>query len=131
MVLIVDDDQDSRQLLRAGLLEGGFEVREAATLHDAMAIFETPDGLVDAVLLDVRLPEGGGIDFLRLVKPRYPNTSFVMVTSSGEVLDGVAAMKAGALDYLLKPVEMSSLLQVTQRAVSAGQAARELAVRRA
>ncbi|MBI5493987.1 MAG: sigma-54-dependent Fis family transcriptional regulator [Deltaproteobacteria bacterium] len=130
-VLVVDDDPDMRNLLRAYLTGAGFEVLEAGTPDAASEILEEAEDVVDATLLDVMLPQRDGIELLRALKPKRPHMSFVMVTGSSDVLHAVAAMKAGAMDYLLKPVEKTALLQVAARAVGASRAARELAARRA
>ncbi len=129
-ILVVDDDQDTRNLLKAYLVAAGFQVLAAGAPDEAWTVLDAADDVVDAVLLDVGIPQGGGVEFLKVLRRKRPHVSIVMVTASPKVDDAVAAMKAGAMDYLLKPVERMALLEVSLRAVQAAQNARELAVRR-
>ena len=112
-VLVVDDDPDLRHVLRSFLTHDGYQVLEAGSgpqarkhLHD-----------VDAVLLDVMMPEESGLDVLGDVRKQLPHLSVVMVTASHDVTDAVRAMKMGAFDYLLKPVRRAELVEVVRGAV--------------
>ncbi len=108
-VLIVDDQEGMRQLLRA-LLESHYHISEAdsgAALHKAMEL-EQPD----LVLLDMRLPDANGLDLVEEIKKRRPGLRVVIVTGYASVDTAVEAIKRGANDYMPKPFtpdELSSM----------------------
>src|SRR5437867_7022082 len=96
-------------LAEEALTSEGFEVRTADTLRKARTEFNaaTPDVLV----LDRRLPDGDGIDFLKTVRAQEPpSTAILVVTAYGDVENAVEALKAGASDYLTKPVQLTDLI---------------------
>src|SRR5687767_12568063 len=101
-LLLVDDDRTFAALAASVLRQEGFRVTVAHALHDARAALarEAPD----VVLLDRRLPDGDGIDFLPEVRTQFPDTSVLLVTAHGDIASAVEAIKAGARDYLSKPV---------------------------
>jgi len=108
-VLIVDDERVFCMLAEEALTSEGFEVRTADTLRKARTEFNaaTPDVLV----LDRRLPDGDGIDFLKTVRAQEPpSTAILVVTAYGDVENAVEALKAGASDYLTKPVQLTDLI---------------------
>ncbi len=108
-VLVVDDERSFRLLAEEILASEGFEVRTAATLARARAELEksTPD----VVILDRRLPDGDGIDFLRALGAEESSSPVVIVvTAHGDVGNAVEAMRAGAADYLTKPVPVADLV---------------------
>jgi len=121
-ILIVEDEQVLRESM-AELLRGeDFEVLEAANgmiAHDLL--LNTP---VDVILSDVRMPEVDGITLLGHVQRIAPQTPVIMVTAYGTVESAVAAMRAGAVDYLLKPVQFDEVLLRVQRALQFGELTR-------
>jgi DNA-binding NtrC family response regulator len=121
-VLIVEDEQVLRESL-AELLRGeDYEVLEAANgkiAHDTL--LKTP---VDVILSDVRMPEMDGMTLLGHVQRIAPQTPVIMVTAYGTVESAVAAMRNGAVDYLLKPVQFDDVLVRVQRALQFGEMAR-------
>ncbi len=123
-ILVVDDDRLLRWSLARRLAEEGFEVGEAATLGEAEAALEgeTPD----LVLLDHRLPDGSGLEAIPRWRADHPETAIVMLTGHASVDRAVRAIKAGAFDYLAKPVEIEALLAVVRRALETTRLRREL-----
>ncbi len=108
-VLVVDDEAVFRVLAEEALTSEGFEVRTAESLKKARAEIEraTPD----VVILDRRLPDGDGIDFLKTVRPDDSSaTVVIVVTAYGDVENAVEALKAGASDYLTKPIQLTDLI---------------------
>src|SRR5437867_6533574 len=96
-------------LAEEALASEGFEVRTADTLRKARGELNaaTPDVLV----IDRRLPDGDGIDFLKAVRAQEPpSTVVIVVTAYGDVENAVEALKAGASDYLTKPVQLTDLI---------------------
>ncbi len=114
-VLVVDDDRAVRSALRVNLRKAGMEVTLAESAERALELLAgTP---VDVILTDVRMRGMGGIELLRTVRPLYPDAQVVVMTGYGNVDDAVAAMKAGAADYIIKPVSKAELLMILDRAM--------------
>ncbi len=114
-VLVVDDDRAVRAALKVNLAKAGLEVTLARSAEDALSLLETQP--VDLILTDVRMPGMGGLELLEAVRPRWPEIEVVVMTGYGNVDDAVAAMKAGAADYIIKPVSKAELLVIIERAL--------------
>ncbi len=117
-VLIVDDEPDIRELLEITLSRMGLQTRSAATLTEAVALLEsdTPD----LCLTDMRLPDGNGIDLVTHIQTRYPQLPVAVITAHGSVDAAIAALKAGAFDFISKPVELENLRSLVLSALEAG-----------
>ena len=113
-VLVVDDEPLVRRSTKRLLTDQGYEVLTAATATEGQKAFE--DARPQIVLLDVRLPDGSGLDILPKLRKIDPSVQVVIVTAVGEPKDIVLAMKQGATDYLKKPYELSELLHAVQSA---------------
>jgi two-component system response regulator AtoC len=107
-VLIIDDEPALCQILAVVLTKAGFFVDVASNLAAARARLARGD--VDIALCDVNLPDGNGLELLREANGSALDTSFVMITGSSLVSNAVEALRAGAHDYLLKPVNNEELL---------------------
>jgi two-component system response regulator PilR (NtrC family) len=114
-VLVVDDDRAVRNVIEVLLPKAGYEVASASSAHEAVDLLERR--AFDLVLTDVRMPGASGIELLERVRKRWPDAVVVVMTGYSSVEDAVAAMKAGAADYLIKPVGRDELLLVLQRAL--------------
>jgi DNA-binding NtrC family response regulator len=101
-ILVVDDDAGFRSLLTTILRGEGYEVSEAASVQEARVARGQP---FDAVLTDLRLPDGDGLQVLRWFREHSPGTPVIVITGFGAVPTAVEAMKLGALDYLTKPLK--------------------------
>lgn len=112
-LLLVDDDRTFASLAAAALRAEGFEVEIARSL------FETRRALArtspDLVVLDRRLPDGDGLDIVEEVRQRLPQAAILMVTAHGDISSAVDAMRAGATDYLVKPIELTDLIVKARR----------------
>jgi DNA-binding NtrC family response regulator len=116
-VLIVDDEPNIIKAIKRLLHKEGLELLSAETGAQALSILENT--LIDVMLLDVMLPDINGLDVLRHAKQIDPETVVVMMTGHGTIKSAVAAMKAGAFEYLTKPFEDNDLIPLTiRRAVS-------------
>lgn len=114
-ILIVEDESVLRQSLAELLREESYEVVESP---DGKAAYETVlDRPVDLVLSDVRMPEMDGVTLLNHLQKIAPQTPVIMITAYGTVESAVSAMRAGAYDYLLKPVQFDDVLLKVQRAI--------------
>lgn len=105
-LFIVDDDELVRDALTSSF-ERGFDVESFATAEAALEAL--PGRPPDLVLLDLGLPHMDGIDALRLIKERQPGTLVIVITAFEEVEKIVSAMKAGAYDYIVKPLELRTI----------------------
>jgi two-component system, NtrC family, response regulator AtoC len=109
-VLVVEDEADLRELVGESLSAAGFAPTLVGTAAEALARLEgfAYDGLV----VDLRLPDADGMDVLNAALDRYPAMLAVMVTGFGGVNEAVAAIKRGALDFLIKPFQLGQLARI-------------------
>ncbi len=108
-LLIAEDEKLLRMNLRDSLSEAGYEVTEAASGMDAWRLVEREGPAI--VLADVRMPGMDGLELLQRTRAAYPATEVVIMTTYASVKDAVAALKAGAADYVVKPFEMDEFLE--------------------
>ena len=114
-VLIVDDEISTRKLLVAMLREAGVRCKTAACADEGLNVLETES--VDAVLSDLQMPGVSGMQFLAQVRPRYSHLAFLMITGVDDIQVGVEAMKRGADDYLVKPLQIEVVMASLERAL--------------
>lgn len=114
-LLILDDEEDLRSILAQRLARRGYEIMEAGTAQEGMALLQ--ENIFEAVLLDIRLPDGDGLELLQEIKRRQPDLQVVMLTGHGTLESAIEAMKAGAYDYLTKPCNLSELEITLQKAL--------------
>jgi two-component system, NtrC family, response regulator PilR len=114
-VLIVDDEADIRELLSMALSRMGLSVDAAGTGFEAEQFLQRHR--YDLCLTDMRLPDGNGLDLLDHVSRHYPSTPVAVITAFGSAENAVAALKAGAFDYIAKPVALSQLRALVQSAL--------------
>jgi two-component system response regulator PilR (NtrC family) len=106
-VLIVDDEADIRELLSLTLQRMGLETDCAAGEFEATQLMQKHG--YDLCLTDMRLPDGDGLKLLEHVGQHYASTPVAVITAHGSAENAVAALKAGAFDYLAKPVSLNQL----------------------
>ena len=111
-ILIVEDDDSEREALARVLRLEKYQVVAARSIAEAQEL--SVDG-VDLVISDLCLRRESGIDLLRRWKPKHPNTPFLFVTAFGTIQTAVDAIKLGADDFLLKPVDPVQMLDLVQR----------------
>jgi two-component system alkaline phosphatase synthesis response regulator PhoP len=107
-LLLVEDEPGLVMTLTDRLLAEGYEVDSATTAPQGLEL--ASNGGFDAILLDVMLPGGNGLDVCRTLRQRGVQTPILMLTAKGQVVDRVVGLKLGADDYLVKPFEMAELL---------------------
>ena len=115
-VLVVDDEADIRELLGMTLTRMGVESHGAATREEALALLAANH--YDLCLTDMRLPDGDGLTVLEYVTQHHPHTPVAVITAHGSTENAVAALKAGAFDYLAKPVSLEQLRALIQSALN-------------
>jgi DNA-binding NtrC family response regulator len=106
-ILIVDDEAAQRELLEGFVAPLGFEVSCVGNAEDALQHIR--DEPVDMVLLDVRLPGMSGLDALPEIRGLSPELPVLLITAYGDLRQAIAAVKGGAVDYLVKPVDLNEL----------------------
>jgi two-component system, NtrC family, response regulator PilR len=114
-VLVVDDEADLRELLQITLISMGFDVDLAANLGEAKRLL--PQHKYALCLTDMRLPDGSGIELVEHISRQEEAMPVAVITAFGSAENAVAALKAGAFDYLSKPVALDSLRALIRSAV--------------
>lgn len=99
-ILIVDDEERFRELLSRIISLEGFNVIQAKNVREGYK--QLNNELIGVVVLDVKLPDGNGLDMLERIKKEYPLIEVIIITAFGTIQDGVNAMKQGAFDYITK-----------------------------
>jgi two-component system response regulator PilR (NtrC family) len=115
-VLVVDDEPDIRELLELTLVKMGLDVETAGTIDAAKARLR--DGSYQLCLTDMRLPDGEGLELVRHIAAQAGDLPVAVITAHGSAENAVAALKAGAFDYVSKPVGLEQLRALVKSALS-------------
>jgi two-component system, NtrC family, response regulator PilR len=115
-VLVVDDEPDIRELLELTLLKMGLGVASAGTIGEAKERLK--DERYDLCLTDMRLPDGEGLELVRYIASLGADLPVAVITAHGSAENAVAALKAGAFDYVSKPVGLDQLRALVRSALS-------------
>ena len=122
-ILIVDDDKNTRDGLQRAL-QRNYTVRTAESADAALAVF-AQEPQVALMLSDLRMPGTDGLGLLRYVRKHYPQTVCVLLTAYGTVENAVEAMRQGAFDFLMKPVNLDHLDMLVAQALRSRNAAQD------
>jgi two-component system response regulator PilR (NtrC family) len=114
-VLVIDDERDIRELLTITLGRMGLIVETASNVTEAKQ--RLADTRYALCFTDMRLPDGSGQEIIELIAARYPETPVAMITAYGNVDAAVNALKAGAFDFVSKPVDINMLRRLVQTAM--------------
>jgi two-component system response regulator PilR (NtrC family) len=114
-ILVVDDEPDLRTIYELTLLREGYRVDTAENLQQARACLKNK--VFDAVITDMRLPDGLGLSLITELKARHRSERCVVITAYGSTANAVEALKAGAFDYLTKPVDLKQFRSVMAAAL--------------
>ena len=120
-VLVVDDEEDILELIELTLLRMGLDVERATTVKGA--IEKVQAGAYDLCLTDMRLPDGEGLELVQFISRNLSDLPVAVITAHGNTENAVAALKAGAFDYLAKPVSLEQLRTLVKSALSLPQPA--------
>ncbi|MFN0121559.1 MAG: sigma-54-dependent transcriptional regulator [Blastocatellia bacterium] len=123
-ILIVDDEPMIRWTLNEALRGWGYEPLEAGSVAGALSAYDSDHPA--AVLLDINLPDGSGMDVLRQVKAEHPQAVIIMITANVMVEDTIAAMRSGAYDFISKPINLSELHVTIRNGIEAGRLRKEV-----
>ena len=122
-IVVADDEKNIREGLAEALSLDGYRALPAADGEEALALVESADA--DLVITDLRMPKLGGTDVLNHVVSRYPGLPVIVLTGHGTIEDAVVAMRAGAFDFLTKPVNLDHLSLLVKRALESRELARK------
>src|SRR5215831_913056 len=114
-VLVIDDEADIRELLELSLVRMGLAVDCAGSVA-AAKLLQTRR--YDLCLTDMRLPDGDGLDLVRFIDTQLVDLPVAVITAFGSTENAVAALKAGAFDYLTKPLSLDQLRALVKSALS-------------
>jgi len=114
-ILIIDDEEKIRTLLSRIISLEGFEVFQASDLKNAKKRLEVSD--IDVVISDVKLPDGSGVEFSKIIKEKYPSVETILLTAYGNIPDGVQAIKNGAFDYITKGDDNNKIIPLVYKAL--------------
>lgn len=123
-ILVVDDEQLIRWTLGEALRGWGFLPVEAPTVRKALELFETERPAV--TLLDINLPDGSGLDVLREIRKRQSDAVVIMITANVLVDDTIAALRAGAYDFIGKPINLEEIHVTIRNGIETQQLRREV-----
>src|SRR3990167_4478587 len=118
-ILIVDDEPDIREVLELTLGRMNLETRSAANVEEARHLLE--QFRFDLCLTDMRLPDGNGIGLVKHIQESYPQMPVAMITAFGNMETAIAALKAGAFDFVSKPLDLSDLRNIVRSALRVAQ----------
>ena len=117
-LLVVDDEPDLRTLYELTLLREGYDLDTAGTVQEAL--LHLKDRTYSAVITDMRLPDGSGLDVLHWLEESGRREKTIVITAYGSSENAVEALKAGAYDYLTKPVDLKQFRGVVASALGRG-----------
>lgn len=118
-VLVVDDEPDIREVLELTLGRMNLETRTASTLEEARYLLG--EFRFDLCLTDMRLPDGNGIELVRHIQDKFPYLPVAMITAFGNMETAIAALKAGAFDFVSKPLDLNDLRNIVRSALRVAQ----------
>lgn len=122
-ILIVDDEKLLRWSMTTELQEMGFNVFSHEFLEEGYKIFKENE--IDICILDIRLPDGSGIDLLKKIKQTNPDTYVIMITAFADVETAISALKLGAFDYLTKPFGLEKLKHLINQIIETNELKKE------
>ncbi len=114
-VLIVDDEATIREVLQRTLESEGYECHTAADAYEALELMEA--NIADLVLSDIMMPGMSGVDLLKEINERSPDTAVILVTAVSDTQTAINAMKLGASDYVTKPFNLVEVMMSVDRAL--------------
>src|SRR5688572_7423169 len=114
-VLVIDDDQSMCELMAEVLASSGYSVEWRLSGDGRLQL--PRERCVDVVITDVDLETMNGLDLCRIVTENRPDTPVIVITAFGNMSSAIAAIRAGAYDFINKPVDMTALTQAIERAV--------------
>jgi DNA-binding NtrC family response regulator len=122
-ILVIDDDPGLSEVILLLLSREGYAAERAGTLKAGLQKIEAAE--VDLVVTDLKLPDGTGLDAIRMIRERHPGVPIIMITSYSSMESAIAALRAGAVDYIIKPFDNDEFLHAIDRALAERRIQRE------
>jgi DNA-binding response OmpR family regulator len=116
-VLLVDDEEEFVSALSERLMLRGIEVDTALDGEEALARLREKEP--DVVILDVMMPGLSGLEVLKQIRVKHPQSQVILLTGHGSTKEGIEGMRLGAFDYLIKPVDIEEMLEKMNEAMKA------------
>jgi two-component system chemotaxis response regulator CheY len=118
-VLVVDDEDNVRKVIRMTLTKAGYDVVEAADGGKAIEVLRADDNplMVDVITCDIRMPKVNGVEAIQFFRDQFPSIPVVVITGFPDTSLAVSLLKTGVVDYVTKPVEGEKLLTVVAKAM--------------
>jgi DNA-binding response OmpR family regulator len=116
-VLLVEDDETTRNVMTRILVREGYLVLTAEGGHDALSVLKTPLSPIDVVLLDVHLPDVSGIDLCARIRQYHPDLPVVVCTGEAEPEEAARLLELGVHRYFRKPIAVDELLATVEAAL--------------
>ena len=113
-VLLVDDEEDFLEVLAERMSSRGIEVTTATSAAEAIRMAEKES--FDAIIVDLMMPEMDGLEALKLIKEKKPESQVILLTGHATLDKGIKAMKLGAIDFMEKPADLSQLTEKIKKA---------------
>ena len=119
-VLVVDDEENIRKLVRMCLTKAGYDVEEAENGEEGEKIIRAKDNplMVDVILCDIRMPKVNGIEAIAFFQKQFPSVPVVVITGFPDTEMAVNWLKQGVVDYVPKPIDNAKLLDVVAKAMA-------------
>src|SRR5438309_8276466 len=125
-VLLIDDDPGLSEVIELLLSREGYGVERAGTLKAGIA--RSGAAGIDLVITDLKLPDGTGLDAIREIRGAHPALPIIMITSYSSMESAIGALRAGAVDYIIKPFDNDEFLHGVARALNERRMTRENAL---
>jgi two-component system chemotaxis response regulator CheY len=121
-ILVIDDEEDVREVIRLHLESAGYNILEAVDGEDAIKTLRSEDNMINVgvILCDIRMPKVNGIECIDFLKKEAPGIPVVVVTGYPDTEMAANLMKKGIRDYLVKPVEKEKLLGTVKEIIAKG-----------
>src|SRR5690606_2175881 len=117
--LVIDDEPDIRELLEITLGRMQIDTDSVACIKEARQHLAQQN--YDLCLTDMRLPDGNGLELVEFIQQHYPRLPVAVITAHGSVDTAIESMKAGAFDFITKPVNLSALRKLVATAIQSSQ----------
>ncbi len=114
-ILVVDDEESIRTILKRTFQKEGYSVFTASSGNEALNELQRTS--FDLVITDLRIPDGDGLHLLKQINSLYPDTMVMVITAYASTESAVEAMKSGAIDYIVKPINIEELRIVVRNAL--------------
>ena len=118
-VLVVDDEENVRKMVRLTLSKAGYDVIEAADGEKGIAAVKSGDNplMLDAIFCDIYMPKVNGMEAIAFFRKEFPSVPVVVITGQPDVQKATTLFKQGVIDYLIKPIEAEKLIATAKKAV--------------